>query len=151
MFILMLVVISFLEFVKQKTVWGLSTLLSAIVAFFLPIETYIFCAILAVFADAVCGWAASAKRGEGFEGKKVRETLIKLLLYITVTAAFYHISHSLRFPVDITYFVVSMISIAELMSILRNAGDYAGYDYESKVRSFAPFIADFLPKSKNIA
>lgn len=134
---------------SQKTAWATSTVLGLLVAFFLPIEQYIFCAFLACFADAVCGIAAAAKRGEGFESKKIRESLIKLLLYVTVTSAFYHISHQLSFPINITYFVVSMISIAELMSILRNVGEYTGFDYESKVREKFPTLADFLPKTRN--
>jgi hypothetical protein len=148
--LLKIVLISFWSFMSQKATWLTSMALSMIVAFFLPIETYIFCAFMACFADAVVGIASAAKRGEGFDGKKIRESLIKLLLYVTVTSAFYHISFSLRFPINITYFVVSMISVAELMSILRNLGDYTGFDYESKVREHAPFLADFLPKSKNI-
>lgn len=149
MFLMKLLLFSLYELFLQKTTWALTVALSALVAFFLPIETYIFCALLACFGDWACGWAAAAKRGEGFVGAKVRECFVKLLLYVTTVAVFYHISSLLKFPINLTYFVVSMISIAEMMSILRNLSDYTGYDYEGKVAEYAPFISKFLPKSKN--
>lgn len=111
----------------------LSKVLNYFIAFalglILPIHTSMLCVAVLVFTDAFTGIVAALKRGEKFESKKLKQTVVKIFLYEIVIVIAHmielHIFGGL-FPLLNT--CLSIISMVEFSSLVENLTKYTGND-----------------------
>ncbi len=102
----------------------------------LPIHTSMLCVAVLVFTDAFTGIVAALKRGERFESKKLKQTVVKMCLYEVVIVIAHmielHIFGGL-FPLLNT--CLSIISMVEFSSLVENLTKYTGNDVGKLIKA----------------
>lgn len=97
-----------------------ATFLLAIVAFFQPVYVMFLLLFLAVGLDTISGIFASLKLKRKITSFRLRDTVIKLFLYVGLVALVFGIETICLWGVPISNIVAAYILFAEAMSISEN-------------------------------
>jgi hypothetical protein len=117
----MKILIPFLNTITMKTFSDfLLTTGISIISFFAPLALMYHTFFFAVMLDMITGMIASKKRGEKIESRKMRKTILKLLVYILVASAFYMFQMAVMPAVPFINLVFGLIIITELKSMTEN-------------------------------
>lgn len=99
--------------------WPLTVLLS-IVAFFQPIAIILYFVIFSVAIDLLSGLFKAMKLKQKITSFRLRDTIVKLFLYLTLLMLVYGIEVSCLFGAPITNIIGAFILLAEAVSIAEN-------------------------------
>lgn len=134
------ILLTLLNTVTFKTACdSLLAILMSIVAFFSPLKLMYHTFFFVVMLDMITGMIAAKKRGEKIESRKMRKTILKLLVYILVASAFYMFQVAIIPTLPFINVVFGLIIITELKSITENV------DFIYKVKTFTR-IYEFINK-----
>lgn len=134
------ILLSLLNTVTFKTATeGLLTFLISIISFFAPLALMYHTFTFTVLLDMITGMFAAKRRGEKIESKKMRKTILKLLIYILVASAFYMFQIAIIPGFPFINVVFGLIILTELKSITENC------DSLFKVKTFTR-IYEFVNK-----
>lgn len=98
----------------------LATFLLAVIAFFEPIHIMLLLTIFAVFIDTLSGIFCSIKKKVKITSFRLRDTVIKLFLYLTLIMLVFGIQTICLWGLPISNLVASFILFAESLSIGEN-------------------------------
>lgn len=99
--------------------WLLTILISTI-SFFEPISAMLFFIIFAVFIDLTSGLCKAWKLKSKITSWRLRDTIIKLFLYLTLVMIVYGIQNVCLWGLPLSNIVASFILFAESVSIAEN-------------------------------
>lgn len=102
-----------------KTNYILATIIS-IISFFEPISLLLYLLIFAVGIDCISGLGKALKTKSKITSWRLRDTIIKLFLYLTLTMLIYGIQIGCLYGLPLANVVAGFILFAEAVSIAEN-------------------------------
>lgn len=126
----------------------LFTLLLSILSFFAPLQLMYHTFFFVVMLDMITGMIASKRRGEKIESKKMRKTILKLLVYILVASAFYAFQMAIMPAVPFINLVFGLIIITELKSITENCDSIFKVKTFTRIYEFVNNLFDKFMKKE---
>lgn len=108
-----------------KTNWLISSLI-AVVAFFEPISLIFHFILFGVLLDLVSGLFKAWVKKEKITSSRLRDTAIKLFLYVGLVALIYGIQLTCMWGLPIANIVAAFLLFAEAVSISENLDEITG-------------------------
>lgn len=112
----------------------MKTLALALIAVFAPVKTVLVVSLVLVIADFITGVVAAYKRGDKITSARMKESIIKSLVYETAIIFAYLAEHFLIGDLmPVTKIIAALIGLTECASILENLDSISGQPLFKKI------------------